>query len=729
MQIKFSDFRPANDIIEKQGGVYESVGSDPHFLYVTNSRLICPGFYLFECSLRSPALSFSPYLYIDAGDGFSEQRKITLPSPNHNGDISLLIELPEGARSLRFDPLDEAGEFQCEFLTIKSVSRFGLLWMLIKPYIRNLKSHPNLAGAYFKKFCRLLLSGDNITQHLKTAPSLSYRNWLEQAEKNYGFNSWTKNQIQELKLQPKISIVMPTYNTDASFFTQVIDSILEQSYPNWELCIADDASTDKSFQSLLNKIELKDNRIRIVRRPINGHISAASNSALEICTGEFVCLVDHDDMVHPQALAEFVIAINNNPEIDIWYSDEDKLTSTGYDNPTLKPDWSPHLLFSQQYIGHLVCIKLSSILAIGGFNSQVNGAQDHDLLLRLADAKARFGHIPKILYHWREHINSTATNPDSKPYAHVAGELAVSRALIKKYGDLVTGAESGGYLYTFRPIFSSKAIMPVSIIIPTRDGLDLLSACIDSIVKKTTDCVYEIIIVDNGSREKKTFDYFESIKKSFDNIKIISADIDFNWSMLNNIGVQHAKYDVFVFLNNDIEVIEPKWLYWLSGYANLPDVGTVGALLLYPDDTIQHAGVVVGMHGWADHIFKAIEPKHLGTPFTSPALTRNVLANTGACMAISRQKYNLVGGFDEDFIVCGSDVEICLRFEANNLKNLYCPHAMLYHFESKTRDPSKVPEGDFIQSSIKYEPFRTLRCDPYFNVNLDINSNVPNIKF
>jgi len=730
MKLRLRNFKPVNKLRVNGGGSFVSLGIDPYFLYARKDKNLHPaGSYFIECDIKSEETDLSPCIYIDAGAGFSESSKITLHYSKAN-QIRALIDFPQGFKALRFDPCESAGEFVLRKLNVTKKNKISSFMFLFSPYLENLKSNPKLVFRYAKKLFHLIRTGTNITQHMNEVAliKIAYSEWFNKIEQNYGLRNGLRA-LEDLDYKPKISIIMPTFNTDVVFFREAINSIVNQSYTNWQLCIADDASTNHEFINELESIASHDERISIVIRKSNGHISAASNSALNICEGDYICLVDHDDVIHTEALAEFVFSINKDKEIDVWYSDEDKLTSSGeFNSPTFKPNWAPHLLFSQQYIGHLVCIKKICLINVDGFKEDVNGAQDYDLLLRLAGEGFKFGHIPQVLYHWREHVNSTAYNPNSKPYAHIAGERAVSRAMKERYGDLVLGAESSDYLFTYRPMFNPEKIGGVSIIIPTRDRVDLLRICIDSIFEKTVAVEYEIIIVDNGSIQAETFEYFESLKKRYSQVNVVRADIEFNWSKLNNIGVGHSKHDVLLFLNNDIEVIEPKWLYWLSGYANLPDVGSVGALLLYPDNTIQHAGVVVGMSGWADHVYKASPPLHLGSPFTSPMIARNVLANTGACMAIARSKFLQVGGFDEDFIVCGSDVEICLRLDAHSFKNVYCPHAKLFHYESKSRDPTKVPENDFEQSALKYEPYRTRECDPYYNPNLDIFSTTPAIK-
>lgn len=527
--------------------------------------------------------------------------------------------------------------------------------------------------------------------------------------------------------RPLVSVIMPVHDTEPAYLRAAIESVQAQWYPDWELCICDDASRRNDTRELLNAMAAADMRIRIVRRTESGHIVKASNDAIALARGEFVVFLDHDDLLAPQALLRLMQECARRPELDILYSDEDKLDAHGQRClPLFKPDWSPALAWSQNYVGHIMCVRRTLLEQIGGLREGCQGSQDHDLVLRLAAAGARFGHVAEVLYHWRVHDNSTSANPESKPYAHHAGKEAVAHHLAQRYGPQFDRVEDGEHPFVYAPRFHLPAECFVSIIVPTRDKSELLQACIDSIRNKTVGIHYEIIVLDNGSVEAGTHACFEKLV-SDSRIHVVAADIPFNWSRLNNIGRSHARGQVLVFLNNDTLVISPDWLQRLAEYALLPDVATVGAMLLYPDDTIQHAGVVVGMGGWADHVFKAEPVRHFPSPYISSVVPRNVLASTGACVAVSASAFDRLGGFDEAFEICGSDVELGIRGHKQGYQNIYLPAVRLYHLESKTRSPH-VPAVDFEQSSLKYAPYR-LQGDPFFNPNLDSFCSSPTPRF
>ena len=441
-----------------------------------------------------------------------------------------------------------------------------------------------------------------------------------------------------------------------------------------------------------------------------------------MATGDYIALLDHDDLLAEDALYANAWAIEETTA-DVLYSDEDHLSMSGdYVNPFFKPDWSPDLLYSQMYICHFLVIKKSLFDAIGGFRAAFDGSQDYDLMLRLSEQTDRICHIPMILYHWRECEGSTAANADAKPYAHIAGKNALDEHLKRKYGNTAYAAD-GEHTFTYDVRFDVQQAPLVSIIIPMKDKHELTDACIKSILAKTIYPNYEIIILDNRSEQPKTMNWFHDVQQLDNRIKVFTADMDFNWSALNNYGISKADGEVFVFLNNDTLVINNDWLDRLVENAMRDDIGVVGAMLLYEDNTIQHAGVVVGIGGWADHIFKGMTPVHYGSPFVSSVLSRNVLAVTGACMAISRKTIEQIGGFDESFIICGSDVEICVRAYENGLFNRYDANVKLYHLESKSRD-SYIPEVDFQRSYECYTPYRE-NVDPFFNINLDNTSVIP----
>jgi GT2 family glycosyltransferase len=519
-----------------------------------------------------------------------------------------------------------------------------------------------------------------------------------------------------------ISIVMPTCNTPEDFLREVVESVQAQSYPNWELCISDDASTEPHVRRMLDALCAADARIRVVYQPERGGISRSTNAALVIARGEVVTFLDHDDVLHVDAIGEVMNRFAAG-DVDVVYTDHDALSEDGHRRfPFFKPDFSPDLLLKQMYVGHLVAFTREILAKVGPLRSAYDGAQDYDLMLRCLGAGARVGHVPKVLYHWRQHSGSTSANADSKPYAHVAGLNALQDYLdIHVSGATVTDG-CNTFCYDVRYPYADAAPL-ASIIIPTRDGVDLLETCVSSIREKTSYANYEIVIVDNGSVLDETKEWLAR-RAAEGAIRVIDAPVPFNWSHLNNLAAAQVQGEVLVFLNNDTEVLDEDWLQRLCENALRPDIGVAGPLLLYPDHTIQHAGVVVGMGGWADHVFKALQPVHAQILYVSPMMRRNVLAVTGACMAIARSTFDKLGGFDEAFVVCGSDVEICLRTFHAGLLNVYLPEARLVHHESKTRDPRAIPENDFVLSARAYSPYRD-EGDPYFNRNLDRMSPAP----
>lgn len=553
---------------------------------------------------------------------------------------------------------------------------------------------------------------------------------MNDGTKNYNNNSSMfesagfESDVQ-FRYQPLISILMPVYNVEPKWLDLAIKSVQRQNYTNWELCIVDDGSTNNATVTYLRRLD--DPKIKVTFSPVNQNIVAASNLAAEMASGEYIALLDHDDELMPNALYEVVEQLQEE-EYDLLYSDEDKIDAFGErKTPLYKPDWSPDLLRSQMYLGHLLVFRKSLFDKIGGFRKGFEGAQDYDLVLRITEMPGcKIKHISKVLYSWREIPSSTSMNPHSKPYAHFAGQNAVREHLERIYGANNAWVEETKYLFVYNARYKLPENTKASIIIPTKDKIELLEPCIESIVQLTDYPDYEILILDNNSEEDETKKWFMKIVGKYNHVKVINAFYPFNWSKLNNHGIRESSGDVFVFLNNDTKVITRDWLTRLAEKAIRSDVGTVGALLLFEDETIQHAGVVIGMGGWADHVFKGSSPVHFGSPFISPMVTRNVSANTGACLAISRKTIEKIGGFDEEFIVCGSDVEISIRAMKHGLFNIYDPNVRLIHYESKTRS-STVPEKDFEMSALHYRSFWE-QGDPYFNKNLSLQHLMPTIK-
>lgn len=525
----------------------------------------------------------------------------------------------------------------------------------------------------------------------------------------------------------KFSILVPLYNTPEKLLNEMIESVINQTYMNWELCLADGSDEYHNFvEDVCKKYIEKDNRIKYKKLEKNLGISDNTNECIKMSTGDYIALFDHDDLLYPSALFENAKVIDEL-NADVIYSDEDKVNEKGkHSSPFFKPDWSPDLLYAQMYICHFLVFRKALLEKSDGFNSEFDGSQDYDLMLRLSECTEKIHHIPKVLYSWRETENSTSVNPDSKPYANSSGLRALNSHLKRKYGTS-SRAEEAEFTFVYNARFDTLKNSPkVSIIMPMKDNWQLSDNCIKSILDESTYKNYEILILDNNSTEPQTFEWFKTITELDTRIKVIPAKFEFNWSKLNNFGMEYATGEVYIFLNNDIVIISEDWIERLCENALREDISVVGGLLLYEDNTIQHAGVVVGMGGWADHIFKGMQAVHFGSPYVSPMVTRNVLAVTGACMAISKNTIDKIGKFDDEFIICGSDVEICIRGYEKGLRNLYLPSVKLYHLESKSRD-SYIPKIDFEKSYETYAKYRE-GIDPYFNKNLDINSVIPREK-
>jgi len=500
-------------------------------------------------------------------------------------------------------------------------------------------------------------------------------NQLKSREKNL---SLTENQ---LIYKPFISVIVPVYNPKQKYLREAIESVINQSYPHWELCIADDASTKSYVREILTEYIQKDNRIKVIFRQENGHISRASNTALEIATGEYTCFLDHDDLLSNNALLEVAKFLNQHPEADLIYSDEDKINQHEiYQTPTLKPQWCPDNLLASMYICHLAIYKTSLLKKIGGLRVGYEGSQDHDLALRFTERTDKIFHLSKILYHWRMHSESTSASNTAKPYASLAGKRAVESALERRgeKGIVLPHPQVPGW-YTVRYEIINYDL--VSIVIPTKDLANILDCCLESIFSKTTYPNYEVILLDNGSKETETFTIFDKWKKlEPDKLKCYQYDVPFNYSHINNYAVTKAKGKYLLFLNNDTEVITPDWVEAMVEQAQRPSIGAVGAYLKYPDNRMQHTGIFIG---------REIVAKSDNTMAFAP---KNYSAVTGACLMCRREVFAEVGGFDEDIAVAFNDVDLCLKIRERGYYNICLPHVLLYHHESKTRGYEDTPE-------------------------------------
>jgi len=528
-----------------------------------------------------------------------------------------------------------------------------------------------------------------------------YQIWLdENSPKDSDYDRMVKS-LPSLKYKPVISIIMPVYNTPKFYLEEAIESVLNQIYPYWELCIADDASTKKDAIEIIQKYAALDRRIKVILRKENGHISRASNSALEIATGDFIALLDHDDLLTRDALYEIASALNQNPDTDMIYSDEDKIEDNGnLRDPFFKPDWCPDSLLSRMYVGHLAVYRRTLVREIEGFRVGYEGAQDYDLALRITEKTNKIVHIPKILYHWRVHSNSTASSLSTKDYATIAAQKAITEAIHRRNEPGKVVSVIGGHHIVRYKIKDYKL---VSIIIPTKDLADTLDTCLSSIFEKTQYPNYEVILIDNGSVEDKTKELIARwSEKEPNRFRSYLLDIPFNYPKINNYGAERAKGEYLLFLNNDTEILTPDWLDAMVEQAQRPSIGAVGALLLYPDSTIQHAGVITGLGGVAGHSHKHY---HRNCPgyFYQIQTVNNYSAVTAACLMCRREVFEEVEGLEEKLAVAFNDVDFCLKIKEKGYRNIYLPHVILYHYESKSRGYEDNPEKQArFSQEIKY---------------------------
>lgn len=549
---------------------------------------------------------------------------------------------------------------------------------------------------------------------------IDYKEWYENHKVSQ--EELEKQKKKVFVYAPKISILVPVYNTPQVFLKQMLQSVRKQTYANWELCIANANPDNEEVKQILEICTKKDDRIKVVNVPENEGIAQNTNRALDIATGEFIGLLDHDDLLEENALYEIVSCLNKKKETDVLYTDEDKVTTDldEYFSPNFKPDFNLDMLRANNYICHFFVAKKELIEKVGGFRAEYNGAQDYDLILRCTEQAQNVAHIAKILYHWRVHKESTADNPLSKMYAYEAGKKAIEGHLARCHTDgEVLQTDNLGF---YRVKYPVKGKPLVSILIPNKDQVDTLDKCLRSIEERTDYDNYEIIIIENNSTEQKTFDYYNQICN--DKIRVVYWKKKFNYSAINNFGVDQAKGEYLLLLNNDMEVISRDWMSELLGHCQRPEVGAVGARLYYPDDTVQHAGIIIGIGGVAGSVFVGMKRGYTGYMHRA-AIQQDLSAVTAACMMIKRSVFEEAGRLEEQLKVAFNDVDLCLKIRKNGYLIVYDPYVELYHYESKTRGAEDTKEKvRRFQSEIEY-----MRChwidilkngDPAYNPNLTL---------
>ena len=521
------------------------------------------------------------------------------------------------------------------------------------------------------------------------------------------------------------SIAVPVFRTPAKFLCEMIESVRSQSFPFWELCLANADPEDREVAEILERYCREDRRIRVKNLKENKGISENTNAALAMARGEFVGLLDHDDLLAPDALYEMAARLEKDEGIDVFYTDEDKVTTdlSEHFQPHLKPDFNLDLLRSNNYICHFFVVRREIAERIGGFRPEFNGAQDYDFIFRCTEQAEKIVHIPRILYHWRVHSASTADNPASKMYAYEAGKRAIEGNLERSgVRGVVSLRQDYGFYDVHYPVEGEPL---VSILIPNKDQKETLMHCIRSVLETSTWKNLEILIIENNSEREETFACYRELEKD-PRIRILTyPGKTFNYSAINNFGVQQAKGEYLLFLNNDIEVITPDWIEQMLGNCQRPEVGIVGAKLYYPDNTIQHAGIIIGIGGIAGHAFLGLARAKIGY-LHKASLQMDYSAVTAACMMMKAEAFRKAGGFEEKLTVAFNDVDLCLRTVEQGWLVVYDPHVEMYHYESKSRGAEDSEEKlRRFQQEIEFMRTRWIRLlkdgDPNYNPNLTLS--------
>jgi glycosyltransferase involved in cell wall biosynthesis len=705
---------PVNQL-EREGDAWVSTGEDPQFHVTTGTGVLPRGWTLIRAEFADLGEWLEPVIYVDDGRGFSEKTAIRLPA-SRAGSITRLVKLPRRIKAMRLDPMARPGRLEVKRLTMQPLGSLAALRHALG------ESDNDLATAL--AFCRRskqARGGETGISREEYAEWIRARDTLTDSER-----SDIRLAITGMQRRPRFSVLMPVYNTRLSWLEDAIDSVRSQLYPDWELCIVNDASSEGGIASLLDELAAQDSRIRVRHRQSNGGIVAASNDALEMASGKWIVCLDHDDLLTEHALYHLASTINRQPEAAILYSDHDHLTAEGIrDNPYFKPDWNYELALGQNFVNHLSAFRSRDVLGAGGFRAGFDGSQDWDLLLRLVEntAPENIIHIHRVLYHWRSAGGNFSQAQAGR--ARLAGQRAVEEHLARtgQKAEVIPGATSAGHLDVRWQLSATPPL--ASIIIPTRDRLDLLRQCVESVLERTEYQHLEIVIVDNGSVEAETHAWYRSLE-SDSRIRILDEPGEFNFSRLCNCGVEAAQGEVYVLLNNDTEVINTNWLSVMVAQALRPGVGAVGAKLYYPDGSVQHGGVVLGIGGVAGHVHQFL-PANADGYQGRARLTQRMSAVTAACLAGRKAIYQQVGGMDEvNLKVAFNDVDLCLKLVAQGHAVIWTPGAELYHHESASRgtdaSPDKAARFSREVAWVTRQWGKELAADAAYNRNLSLNS-------
>lgn len=689
--------------VTRLGAVLDCVGEheDPQFgLHPRpGDALPAPGWYLLDLrfDVREGDI-VAPCLYPDYGDGYGEASRIEIAEPSRTHErVRTVVLINQPLLALRFDPTQCVATFRLSGFRLRRISRpRAVLEMLLGIGASTRSWFNGELAAAAALFLAPVLQGrvgagaDALKQRYRSAlrrEASSYRQWIARFDERA---SAARVEMQPSTDAPTISLVVPVKDPPLRWLRRCLDSVLAQSYRHWQLCLVDDDSSDPAVKRLLRDYALRDRRICVQFRERHGHICEASNDGIDLARGEWIGFLDHDDELAPDALTEVARAIALHPQAQLLYSDEDKIDENGrrYD-PHFKPAWNPDLLRSLNYVCHFAVARAALIREAGKLRPGFEGAQDHDLMLRCAERlrDEQVVHIPKVLYHWRAVPGSTALSRQGKPYALEAGRRAVEEHMARIGLPARVEVTANGYYRCLRKL----AVPPkVSVIVPTRDRVSLLRTCVAGVLERTRYPDYELLILDNGSAEPETVAYLREIALD-PRVSVVDCAGPFNFSAIVNRGVRASRGQVLCLLNNDTEVIGENWLEELATHATREDVGVVGCMLYYPTQTIQHAGVILGLGGVAGHLHM-----HLGRGSHGYAGRASVVhglsAVTGACMAVRRSVFDEVGGMDESLAVTFNDIDLCLRIDALGYRNLWTPFAELYHHESASRGRDDTPE-------------------------------------
>ncbi len=717
--------------VEVEGKRIRVTGASPAVLLSPKEGAKIPtGWVFISGAVTAPRYPVFSLLYYRTGTGFDATQRVWLPLSNDRAESTMAF-IPPGTQALRFDPFEANACFTLDHLEIKEIGKVQMFAHVAKKHLRGAFSNPRGLLTRLKKGLAIVREGGIAALRARVFTedhfTHNYQEWVRRYDT---ITDADRREIsahsETLQYRPRISIVMPTYNPPERWLRAAIESVQRQLYKNWELCIADDCSTDPRVRACLEEYAAKDKRIKVVFRTENGHISKASNSAAELATGEFIGLLDHDDELTEHALYMVVCELNKSSNADLLYSDEDKMTTYGMRfNPYFKSDWNPDLLCCQNYVCHFSVVRTALFRKVGGFRAGFDGAQDWDLILRIADASSpdKIRHIPHVLYHWRVIETSTAHSTSAKPYVMQAQVKSVKEHLERRgvVGAKVEINESISQLRVRYPVPTPQPL--VSIIIPTRDQLTLLRRCVEGVLEQTSYRNVELIIVDNGSTDPLALEYLAEMATD-PRVEVLRDDKPFNFSRLNNDAVKRATGDILGFLNNDLEVIDPEWLSEMVSHVVRSGVGAVGARLLYPNGLLQHGGIVLGIGGVAGHNHKG-RARHDPGYFNRAILCQNLSGVTAACVLVRKSVFEEVRGFEEGALsVAFNDVDLCLKIRKEGYLVVYNPHAELYHHESASRGYETTPEK-FARFESEIETMKnrwgeTLSTDPYYNPNLTL---------